>query len=46
MNTTLHCNSYAQLINFVLKVLPGIVEIIHKDMTFFENTATKLGLPP
>ena len=25
--------------------MPGIVEFIHKDMIFFENTATKQGLP-
>ena len=26
-------------------VLPGIVELIHEDMTFFENKVTELGLP-
>ena len=26
-------------------MLPGIVEFIHKDMTFFENMRTKQGLP-
>ena len=26
--------------------MPGIVEFIHEDMTFFGNTVTKQGLPP
>ena len=25
---------------------PGIVELTHKDMTFFGNSVTKQGLPP
>ena len=44
MNKTLHCNWYAQQKYFAFIVLPGIVEFIHKDITFFENMATKQGL--
>ena len=44
MNTTFQCNCYAQQKYFVLFVLPGIVEFIHKDMTFCGNTVIKQGM--
>ena len=38
MNTTLHGNRYEQPKYFVFIVLPGIIEFIHKDMTFIKKT--------
>ena len=46
MNTTSHCNGSAKLEYFVFRVFPGFGEFIQKDMTFYENRATKQGLPP
>ena len=46
MNTTLHCNWYEQLNYFVCIVLPGVVEFIHKDMTFFEEKSDKARIAP
>ena len=41
MNPALHCNQYEY---YVFIMLPGFVEFLYKDMTFFENMVTKTGI--